>query len=248
MEKNTSDYFGAILERVRKSENRSLKDLAELLGRDENDKYIVSPSYLNRLEKGEKENPSFKMVCHMIIRLGLNPVEVFKSFGYENILNHSNKLKSNDIKDIIRTSDILAPIEVEGELKEYLNQMEKECLMRVIDDVLDYSVSDDETYYINQVIGAIYYFKHVREMYHDREIVINDEVYSLIFSKKVKREIDDIGINDDTIYNLVSKLGTKLLEKEKKFSIVDNEIGIIIVLEKIEKNIYIKNIIKDIEQ
>ncbi len=236
MEKNTPDYFGAILARVRKTQNLSLKDLAELLGKDEDGKYYITPSYLNRLEKGEKENPSFKIVCLMIEKICLNPLEVFKSFGYEGILTKGYKKESDSIKDIIRTSDIIAPLNEKGDLRSYLTQEEKECLIGVINEVLNYTVcSDDEVYHMDQVIGEVYHFRSVRQKYFERKINLNGEDITLYFSREIKNDMDSIGINDEEAYNSVSRLGSKLLQKSGKFSIIDKEKGVIIVLERIEK-------------
>lgn len=247
MDKNIPDYFGAILERVRKQEGRSLKDLAEVLGKDENEKYYITPSYLNRLEKGEKENPSFKIVCLMIEKLGLNPAEVFKSFGFEDIFNKGHKNESDDIRNIIRMSDIKVPVDEKGDIKSYLTQQEKECLIGIIDEALNYSICSDETYYIEQVIGELYHFRAVRENHLERKMDINGEEITIYLSIKAKNEMDSIHINDEEIYNAVSRLSSKLLEKKDYFIIIDNEIGVNILMNRSEKNFYIKHVIGDIE-
>lgn len=251
-ENEVKDNFGAILARERKKENKSLKDLAEILGRNQEGKYNITASYLNRLEKGEKENPSFWMVCLMIDRLNLNVREVFKSFGFENVLPPAIDVKTTNIKEIIRLSDIKAPLSLnEGESVEgFLTQEEKESLLSIIKESFNYSVCDaeDELYYASHVVGSLEYFKHERQKYFDQSFEVLGEQYKLKFSRSIKILLDKIGIEDEQILDIVQKFNDKLLNKKGKFMLRDAELGIIISFSKAENVLTILDVTNEIEE
>lgn len=67
--------FGSIVQRERNKKDLSLAKLANMLEEK------IDPSYINRLEKNEKVNPSFKIVLALTEKLDLDLREVFRSFG-----------------------------------------------------------------------------------------------------------------------------------------------------------------------
>ncbi|MBY6270085.1 helix-turn-helix domain-containing protein [Parageobacillus thermoglucosidasius] len=77
--------FGAVVQRERKKRGWSLEELSKQLGGS------ISPSYLFRIENGEKNNPSFQTVAKLIEVLELNIEEVFQSFGFKACKINPNK-------------------------------------------------------------------------------------------------------------------------------------------------------------
>lgn len=235
VENEIRDNFGAILARERRKENRSLKDLAEMLGYNEEGKYNITPSYLNRLEKGEKANPSFWMVCLMIDKLNLNIREVFKSFGFESILPSNINSETDSVEEIIRLSNIKATLSPNEEgLKSYLSQEEKEALLSIINDVFNYGVChpEDEAYYIGEVIGGLELFRFQRMKYYEKSFEVTGEEYKLKFDRNIKSSLNKIGIEDEQIFDIVQDFNDKLLNKEGKFIVRSNKLGITIVFNK----------------
>lgn len=77
--------FGDLLSKVRKEKGLTLREVSELV------KEEITPSYLSRLEKKEKKNPTFTVVCELMKALDLNVREVFDSFGYGELIRNENE-------------------------------------------------------------------------------------------------------------------------------------------------------------
>lgn len=77
--------FGNILKRERTNQSLSLRQLSEMSE--------IEASYINRLEKGNRDNPGFSTVCALAKALNLNGEEILQSFGY-------NQLGSNYVSDM----------------------------------------------------------------------------------------------------------------------------------------------------
>lgn len=244
MEKNTQDYFGAILNRVRKQEGRSLKELADILGTDEEGKYNITPSYLNRLEKGEKENPSFKMVCLMIEKLGLNPVEVFKCFGFENILKTGHSKESERIEDIIRTANILIPIDDTGVNKAYLTQEEKEFLITMIKLILKFYNGSDDANTLMYIVGELHDWKYNRHGGYRKTISIGSVKVDLFYDESINKKMELLGVNEEVLHNSIEELGNKLFDLVTRTAFVITELGVVITLKAEGNLICIKDIVR----
>ncbi|AGX43912.1 helix-turn-helix domain-containing protein [Clostridium saccharobutylicum] len=142
---NDSDLtFGAILSRKRKELKLSFKELEEKLAEDDPENPVITASYLNRIENGKMDNPSFKIVCFLVEKLNLDLNEVMKSFGFKLGLSNNNKFK--DIEQFIRLSDIEAPLFQDGgEIYERKNLTlnEKKLLNQLIENFFTYGVAYD---------------------------------------------------------------------------------------------------------
>lgn len=68
--------FGDLVYLARKKKGYTLQEVSELSNG------FLSPSYINRLEKKDKENPAFAVVCELCHILDINLIEVIRSFGY----------------------------------------------------------------------------------------------------------------------------------------------------------------------
>ncbi len=165
---NDSATFGNILMRERTKRELSLKELADFIGKDDNKKYLLSISYLNRLEKNEADNPSFKNICLLTKALYLDLYEVFKSFGYGELVSKDDRLNIDKIDDIIRTMDINAPLPKEyGYVPDWelLDFKEKEILISIIMDIFSVGGNKDnrDLKYIFDIVRNIYEYKSLRK-------------------------------------------------------------------------------------
>ncbi|MBZ9689377.1 hypothetical protein G9F72_024065 [Clostridium estertheticum] len=168
--------FGKIIQRERKKLNKSLKDIeGELTVEVEEiedgalvkkDKALITASYMNRIENGNRENVSFSLVCVLIEKFNLDFNEVLKSFGHENILSSNSRQSS--IEAMIRINDIEVPAKIEnGSEKQLLNSIEKEILIRLINDVFDFGTANEENtmYVLKKIIEELDdYRKSIRKL------------------------------------------------------------------------------------
>jgi transcriptional regulator with XRE-family HTH domain len=162
--KNNNDLtFGAILGRARKDLGLSFKELEKELSKDNPENPIITASYLNRIENGNMDNPSFKIICLLVEKLNLDFNEVIKSFGFKLGLNANDKFK--DIEQFIRLSDINAPLYQDGgAVFESRNLIlnEKELLLKLINNFFVYGVADDKVL-VKRIKDAIEIMEKYRE-------------------------------------------------------------------------------------
>lgn len=161
--KDPEDNFGEIIKRERNRQELSLSKLSEKLGG------LITPSYINRLEAGEKTNPSFIFVCSLATALSLDLREIMKVFGFEHLLKVDLNSPSNTIEEIIRLNTILAPSSVSEQNgtveRDKLSQREKEQLIAVITYIYKFSV-DEPSKAIGQlplIVEQIIKFREIRQ-------------------------------------------------------------------------------------
>ncbi|MDR4887974.1 helix-turn-helix domain-containing protein [Fredinandcohnia sp. QZ13] len=82
--------FGEIIKKEREKQKLSLRELAEMSN--------IEASYINRLEKGNRDNPGFSTVCALAKALKLNGDEIVRSFGYDHLGTQISSQKEEDIK------------------------------------------------------------------------------------------------------------------------------------------------------
>lgn len=161
---NNPSKFGDILYRERTKLNMSLQSLSEFIGTDSDGKFLLSPSYLNRLEKKETKNPSFINVCLLTRKLKLDLNEVFDSFGFKDLIK--NNKATSGIQEILRTNDISVPLskDFDGNIDNFvLNFEEKETLISILNTILNIGIVEDNEILIimNELIKKIRSYKDI---------------------------------------------------------------------------------------
>lgn len=101
--------FGAIIKRERKNKEMSLSKLSE--------ESTIEASYINRLEKGNRDNPGFKTVVSIVNALNLDQEEVLNSFGFDRLGNVPN-IEKSDLKKLIEKY-----ISTTGDVNGYIPQI-----------------------------------------------------------------------------------------------------------------------------
>ncbi|MBO2945625.1 helix-turn-helix transcriptional regulator [Paenibacillus sp. F411] len=159
----TEESFGAIIKRERQKQDLSLSKLSEKIGN------AITPSYINRLEAGDKGNPSFVNVCILAEALSMDLREILKVFGYEHLLSSNINQPYHTIEEILRLNDILAPSSPPGDIEnaktDYLSQIEKEQLIEIIRGLYLFAVTDSEKSLdeLPNIITQIIKFKGLRQ-------------------------------------------------------------------------------------
>lgn len=247
------ETFGNILARERKKRGLSLYQLSEMLGLDEDNKPLVSPSHISKIEKNTRDNPSLKLVCLIASKLSLDLREILKCYGYEDLLpsNLSHGLKR--VEDIIRLSSIEAPINCEDDLNlkkediiyEPLSQEEKEILINVLNYIFMYSTCDLDLrpYYISSIIAELDSFcvTRGRDMSH--------VIYK--FGKEIKISIHGKARNSiklgeippafifKWVSNAINEMSEVAFSELGEFYISNSEAGIVIKCRKVYNEIQI---------
>ncbi|MEG0774374.1 helix-turn-helix transcriptional regulator [Clostridium sp.] len=155
--------FGELMANARTKKSLSLQGLADKLKDEKNED--VSKSYLSRIERNERLTPSFRLVCDITEVLELNLNEVLMSFGYKNLIEE--KYRYTGIEQIIRFSDIVAPISPLKEWVSYksnLTAQEKEVLLRLINDIFTIGVIPDGelVMQINYILSGLDQYRKMR--------------------------------------------------------------------------------------
>lgn len=130
-----SKNFGSIIKYARESKNLSLKELEDRTG--------ISPSYINRLENGERQAPSIPIATELADALDLDLVM---------LLDACNS-KSDDVKSIaelLLTNDFT----INGKV---LGKEAKEILISIIEKIINAEWKDNkmqEAYEIGILIDS----------------------------------------------------------------------------------------------
>lgn len=159
--------FADLIANERKIRNLSLTEMADEIGRDDKGKHYMSPSYLSRLENNKSDSPGFKNVALLISKLSLSIGDVFRSFGYGHLLENAEEIPS--FEDVLRKSHIEAPLEKKEGMtikKDFLNSIEKEILISLINNLFNFGASsDDESIdYLIDLINDAKKYKKARKL------------------------------------------------------------------------------------
>ncbi|OAA87792.1 hypothetical protein [Clostridium ljungdahlii] len=183
-ENNSSNItFGSIIRRERKKSGKSLKEIEKEMtvkvkkvkdGKEviEEDA-LITASYLNRIENENRVNVSFNLVCLLIKKFNLDLIEVFKSFGYGDIIANNmkqNSIKQDDIETILKETNFEAPIIIDGkEEKKVLTNNEKDMIATILNDVFKYGISNEESivYVLTKLLNDMDCYKKSRKRLAD---------------------------------------------------------------------------------
>ena len=247
------ETFGNILARERKKRGLSLYQLSEMLGLDEDNKPLVSPSHISKIEKNTRDNPSFKLVCLIASKLSLDLREILKCYGYEDLLpsNLSHGLKR--VEDIIRLSSIEAPINCEDDLNlkkediiyEPLSQEEKEILINVLNYIFMYSTCDLDLrpYYISLIILELDSFCVTRGRDMSHVIYKFEKEIKISIHGKARNSIKLDEIPPTFLFrwisNAINEMDEVAFSELGEFYISNSEVGIVIKCRKVHDEIQI---------
>lgn len=129
-----SDNFGKTLKKLRKQRGYTLEQLSELTG--------ISPSYLNRLEKGTRRSPGYIVIIKLANSLNVNP----------QLLAGSNLKTSQN--EAIGISELLFANQIEHK-GEVLSAIQKEVLLDIVEKILEVRWEKDSILSELQEIGEL---------------------------------------------------------------------------------------------
>ncbi|MDQ0160745.1 helix-turn-helix domain-containing protein [Alkalibacillus salilacus] len=169
--------FGKIVQRHRLGLGWSLSHLGKQIGN-------VSAPYLNRLERGEKRNPSFTLAMDLIRVLNIDLKEVLFSLGYTDMEIDIDD-QTTSIDEIIRVNDLALKDE---DFQIELHYNEKEKLIHIIRALTHYISEPYEQIY--QVIEESEQFKSLLNERSHFSVSINGNEYDVDIDSDVYKRID----------------------------------------------------------
>ncbi|WP_430789106.1 helix-turn-helix domain-containing protein [Virgibacillus flavescens] len=192
--------FGEIVKRERKKKGMSLAKVAEAVTNIDDD-HKINPSYINRLEKGKQSNPSFIIVAMLSSVLGLDMREVFKAFGFEQLIEDfdsgaeftlGNLLRLHTIKHDEIDNDVETP-------RRYLNNNEKEALVNLLSAVFNYSLEKNSPPIdkLTSVIEELDKLRNVQQQVLKEDSAFNVKCMSVTFTIEQGSLLRQEGINLD---------------------------------------------------
>ena len=129
--------FGDILLEERKGKGLSLKEVSDLISEG------VTPSYLFRLENGEKKNPSFRNVINLAIALEIPLEVILESFGF------TDEFKRKDVPMVV----------------ENMNKLNEVIVERLISAIWKYIETNERDTF--QVASILTFIENLREVYQE---------------------------------------------------------------------------------
>ncbi|WP_170211371.1 helix-turn-helix domain-containing protein [Robertmurraya siralis] len=195
--------FGLIVQRERNKQGLSLAKLSSLLNNE------IDPSYINRLEK-EQKNPSFKVVCLLTTALNLDVREVFRAFGFENLITNYDEEAVFAIDEFIRLHKIKNPHN-----NQIISKEEQETLINIVHNVFELSQAELDLGQLSPLLKEIQKLRdiHLCETTEFIEVPFMNTTFTVDIkavsaqNRSFDREKAIVAIQD-----LVSKKGTKLLD------------------------------------
>lgn len=143
--------FGNLILESRKNKSYSLQKLSDVMGGE------ITPSYINRLEKSEKDKPSFDVVCQLVQALDLDLAEVFEAFGYQELYISTNS-RLTELQELTG-DEFTLQIRLDSSLG--LSTHKKKMIEKLVNETIDYSQSgqDDSFGFIPKIIQTVEDFR-----------------------------------------------------------------------------------------
>ncbi len=170
--------FGKIIQRERIKLGKSLKDVEKDLSKKEivikdgkeveEEKAQITASYLNRIENEGRTNISLYMIYLLMKEFSLDVYEVFKSFGYDDVLPQNNKFES--IERMIRINDFEAPVRLGNtEYNKPLTSLETDILINIVKNVFEFGTADEENtiYVLKKLLSELDEYRKSRRKLAD---------------------------------------------------------------------------------
>ncbi|MFB1082487.1 helix-turn-helix domain-containing protein [Jeotgalibacillus sp. JSM ZJ347] len=132
-----SNSFGEIVKRERLKQGMSLKKLSEAVMPFNNGEQI-NPSYIFRIENKEQINPSFTIVAILSSVLNLDMREVFRAYGFEQLIMERDSSSNYDFNDLMRLHNI-SIMDENRSIRRNLSNKEKEAILSLMEAVFQYT-------------------------------------------------------------------------------------------------------------
>lgn len=195
--------FGLIVQRERNRQGLSLAKLSSLLNNE------IDPSYINRLEK-EQKNPSFKVVCLLTTALKLDVREVFRAFGFENLITNYDEEAVFTIDEFIRLHKIKNPHN-----NQIISKEEQETLINIVHNVFELSQAELDLGQLSPLLKEIQKLReiHLRETTECIEVPFMNTKFTVnikaVLSQNSSFDRENVIV---AIEDLITNKGTKLLD------------------------------------
>ncbi|WP_026673771.1 helix-turn-helix domain-containing protein [Alkalihalobacterium bogoriense] len=198
--------FGLIIKRERNNQGLSLAKLSKVIFNELG--VSLNASYINRLESGEQQNPSFAIVCALSSALNLDINEVFRAFNYENLIADYNEEAEFTIAELIRLHKVIMP---EGD--RLINKEEQEIIISIIHTIFNIARKDVSFEDLSPLLYHIQQLHNIQKRYVDT-VEVAFQTKTLIFNITVILEQSDLSGEEvvGALNEQVKQKGSKLLD------------------------------------
>lgn len=198
--------FGHIIKRERQKMGLSLAKLSQKIYKELD--VSLNASYINRLESGEQQNPSFAIVCALSSALNLDINEVFRAFHYENLIADYNEKAEFSIEELIRLHKVKAP----GE-DELLSKEEQEIIINIIQTSFRIAKNDVR---FEQLSPLLHELQQLHNIQKRNEEVIEVDFHTSTFLFNIKALLEQSKLSraeiEEALMEQVEQKGSKLLD------------------------------------
>lgn len=138
-----NENFGIMIKYLREKQGLSLQEVQDLTG--------ISPSYINRLEKGSRACPTFPIIKKLADAFRVDMVELLEIAGME-----TGNTKIRTLEELIVSSDYEF-------LGEKATKEQKQALLEIVEEIIYCSWSDDLIQDISNICHKIQDFKEIKK-------------------------------------------------------------------------------------
>lgn len=198
--------FGHIIKRERQKMGLSLAKLSQKIFKELD--VSLNASYINRLESGEQQNPSFAIVCALSSALNLDINEVFRAFHYENLIADYDQEAEFTIDELIRLHNVIMP---KGD--RLLNKEEQEIIINIIQTSFRIAKNDVR---FEQLSPLLHELQQLHNIQKRNKEAIEVNYYTNIFLFNIKALLEQSKLSraeiEEALMEQVKQKGSKLLD------------------------------------
>lgn len=197
--------FGHIIKRERQNKGLSLAKLSKVIFKELG--VSLNASYINRLESGEQQNPSFTIVCALSSALDLDINEVFRAFHYENLIADYDQEAEFSVEELIRLHKVKSPEE-----DELLSKEEQEILINIIQ--TSFRIAKSEISF-EKLLPLLQELQQLHDIHKREEEIFEIEFHNKTFLFNIKvllqSALSRVKI-EEALREQVEQKGSKLLD------------------------------------
>ncbi|MDV2581674.1 helix-turn-helix domain-containing protein [Alkalibacillus haloalkaliphilus] len=192
--------LGQLIKRERMDKGWSLAELAAEMGNS------VDRSYLWRIEKGEKKNPSLSIILKLIRTLDIDLAEFLALYGMEGILSSVKVINESDFtfEDLYRNHKLNWSNQNqlnEKKIKHQIDQTEKEHLIAINNKIYSAAFKGEHDYELTSIISEIESLVDKIKQKYNFEVSV--EVGKSIFNISIDQILIDQMINESIDRNRI---------------------------------------------
>lgn len=235
------DTFGALINKEKDARGLSFDRLS-----DETEKYghRLSPSYIFRLVKGERTEPTIKTIKVLMEALNLDVIDVLRSLGMGEFLKelyYEGFTQPIDITDLLLQANVIIRTDT-NEIK--VSKKQKGLISSLVSDLYKVALQGGFEDFNHRVMG---YAENLRSVINNEKYVIELEDDETCLELNIEKMIETYGIKKADILDDLKDVDVKALYNYDS-SIPMFLMGEDWLCEREENTIYVKDKVSEIRK